>query len=201
MYAQSSIISEMFSWTGFGFGGYGAGNAYFPGWFNRTLNSQNQTVGAVPLPVAAAFKLQKELVVGTPQKLQLGRSSVDGFVVLAGRTETGHVVKVLLNNYQVDYDVLREITAILVSSIWGWVDSKYWLTWSIAGTNREYLDHGISTNTRERAYVHILFEKILADIEYQFLTESNSASIQLKPQYLYQVSFRTSITGNLLNFF
>jgi hypothetical protein len=115
MYAQSSTIAEMFSWTGFGFGGYGAGNAYFPGWFNRTLNSQNQTLGAVPLPVAAAFKLQKELVVTTPDKLELGRSSVNGFAVLAGKSEIGNVVNVLLNNYQVDYDVLREITAVLVS--------------------------------------------------------------------------------------
>ncbi|TIA78047.1 hypothetical protein D6C76_04300 [Aureobasidium pullulans] len=103
MYAQDTSLDRAMPWTGFGYGGTGAGNAPFQPWFNRS------SATAIPLNVAAAWKLQGELVVSTPQRLQLSGSSSNGFAVLAGRSNTGSRVNILLNNYQPNYDIAREI--------------------------------------------------------------------------------------------
>lgn len=110
MYAQDTSIDQVMPWTGFGYGGYGAGNAYFKPWFN--LSSDNETV---PLNVASAWKLQAELVMQTPIRVKLDGSSPDGFAALAGRSASRNQVQILLNNYQLNYDIPREIAAELVS--------------------------------------------------------------------------------------
>ncbi|KAL3459498.1 hypothetical protein BJX64DRAFT_291167 [Aspergillus heterothallicus] len=106
MYAQDTSLAQALPWTGFGYGGYGAGNAKFPAWFN-----DSSRVPAIPLNVAAAWKLQADLVVNTSTRVSVRGSSPDGFAVLAGRSESADVVQVLLNNYRVDYDIMREIAA------------------------------------------------------------------------------------------
>ena len=106
MYAQDTSLDQAFTWTGFGYGGYGAGGAYFTPWFN------NATRPPTPLNVAAAWKLQASLVQDTPNRLSLTGSSPDGFAALAGRSNSK--VQVLLNNYQLNYDIVREIANITV---------------------------------------------------------------------------------------
>jgi hypothetical protein len=106
MYAQDTYLSQAISWTGFGYGGTGAGDAPFQPWFNRTASNP-----AVPLPVAAAWKLQAELVLQTPHRLSLEGSSSDGFAALAGLSGSKDKVQILLNNYQPDYNIAREIAA------------------------------------------------------------------------------------------
>lgn len=103
MYAQDTSISQALSWTGFGYGGTGAGNAPFQAWFN-----QNTTAA---LPVALAWKLQADLILQTPHRLRLSGSSSDGFAALAGRSPAQDKIQILLNNYQPDYDIAREIAA------------------------------------------------------------------------------------------
>lgn len=110
MYAQDTNIDQVMPWTGFGYGGYGALNAYFTPWFNQTSN------GPMPMNVAAAWKRQAELVLQTPNRLHLDGSSPDGFAALAGSSSSSkQQVQILLNNYQSDYDIAREIAAQLVS--------------------------------------------------------------------------------------
>ena len=109
MYAQDTSVEQAFTWTGFGYGGYGAGNAYFTPWFN------NATSPPTPLNIAAAWKLQSSLVQDTPNRLSLQGSSPDGFAALAGRSISKNEVQILLNNYQLNYDIVREIANITVS--------------------------------------------------------------------------------------
>jgi hypothetical protein len=104
MYAQDTSLSQAMSWTGFGYGGTGAGDAAFPPWF--TPNTTN------PLPAAAAWLLQADLILHTPTRLALTGSSPDGFAALAGIDSSNTIVNILLNNYQPDYDIAREIAAI-----------------------------------------------------------------------------------------
>ena len=68
----------------------------------------------MPLNVAAAWKLQADLVLNTPDRLLLNGSSPDGFAALAGRSGSKDKVQVLLNNYQLNYDIVREIAALTV---------------------------------------------------------------------------------------
>ena len=111
MYAQSTSVDKLFSWTGFGFGGTGAGNAHFNSWFNLS-SVDNSTI---PLNVAAAWKLQAELVLNTPNRIGLESFDDQGFAVIAGAgmkmDSHQNMVQVLLNNYQLDYDIVREIAA------------------------------------------------------------------------------------------
>jgi len=93
-------------WTGFGYGGTGAGNAPFQPWFNRSVSGL-----PIALNVAAAWKLQGDLVVTTPQRLQLSGASGNGFAALAGQSAGRTRVQILLNNYQPNYDIAREIAA------------------------------------------------------------------------------------------
>jgi len=117
MYSQDTSLTQVFPWTGFGYGGYGAGNAYFQPWFN--LTSSNKTV---PLNAAAAWKLQASLDMYTSWRLQLEGSNPDGFAALAGKSADGKLVQVLLNNYQLNYDIVKEIATSLVSDIHGCVE-------------------------------------------------------------------------------
>ncbi|KAK4540359.1 hypothetical protein LTR36_009316 [Oleoguttula mirabilis] len=104
MYAQDAEnLQQTMPWPGFGYGGIGAGNQSFPAWFNKTADN-----ATVPLNVAAAWKLQAELVVNTPDRLELEGASPNGFAALAGGNG-GEEVQILLNNYQLDYDIPREI--------------------------------------------------------------------------------------------
>ncbi|KUJ07299.1 uncharacterized protein LY89DRAFT_742942 [Mollisia scopiformis] len=105
MYAQDTSLTQALSWTGFGYGGYGAGHAYFQPWFSLTSNNKT-----VPLNAAAAWKLQASLVTNTSQRLDLQGSSPDGFAALAGESESGEIVQVMLNNYQLDYDIVHHIS-------------------------------------------------------------------------------------------
>jgi hypothetical protein len=72
----------------------------------------------VPLPVAAEWKLQAGLVLQTAHRLSLESSSSDGFfAALAGRSTSEDKIQILLNNYQPDYDIAREIAARLAPLI------------------------------------------------------------------------------------
>ncbi|OJJ42277.1 hypothetical protein ASPZODRAFT_20604 [Penicilliopsis zonata CBS 506.65] len=112
MYAQDADgLEQALPWTGFGYGGYGAGNASFPAWFNETDGEP------VPLNAAAAWRLQADLVVNASSRLEVRGSSPDGFAVLAGRSATADEVQVLLNNYQLDYDIPRQIAAVMAPEL------------------------------------------------------------------------------------
>lgn len=107
MYAQDTPLSQAVSWTGFGYGGMGAGNAFFPPWFNH--NSTNPTI---PLNDAAVWLLQASLILQTPTRLSLTGSCPDGFAALAGIFPSNPTVNILPNNYQPDYAIAREFAAI-----------------------------------------------------------------------------------------
>lgn len=109
MYAQDAPVAQAMPWTGFGFGGSGAGDASFPGWFNRSASAS-----PTPLNIAAAWKLQGDLVVNASDRLGLHGVSDDGFAALAGRDGGRGGVQVLLNNYQPNYEIAREIAAEMV---------------------------------------------------------------------------------------
>lgn len=82
-------------------GGSGAGDAPFPPWFT------NSTTDPQPYNIAHAWKLQYELVSQTPQRVKLSGNSSNGFAALAGASP--NKVQVFLNNYQLNYDIAREI--------------------------------------------------------------------------------------------
>jgi hypothetical protein len=109
MYSQDTSVNQILAWPGFGYGGYGAGNARFFPFFNKT-----STNPAIPLNIAAAWKLQAELVLQTPVRVKLSGDSPDGFAALAGRSDHKDEVQILLNNYQLNYDIPREIAANIV---------------------------------------------------------------------------------------
>lgn len=111
MYAQDTVLERAMPWTGFGYGGTGAGNAPFQPWFNKSSSGT-----PIPLNVAAAWKLQGSLVLKTPQRVQLLGASSNGFAALAGRSNSGSLVQILLNNYQPNYDIAREFAAQLVKA-------------------------------------------------------------------------------------
>lgn len=126
MYAQSTPLAQALSWTGFGHGGYGAGHAWFHSWFNLDGPASNSSFpvpaggAAMPRPIASAWKLQASLVMVTPSRLSLSLPASkegDGFVALGGRDVKGGRVNVLVNNYQLNYDIPREITAALAPII------------------------------------------------------------------------------------
>lgn len=112
MYAQDTSLAQAMSWTGFGYGGTGAGNAPFPPWFNHT-----STNGAIPLDAADAWLLQSDLILHTPNRVSLIGSSSDGFAALAGISPSKTKINILLNNYQPNYDIAREIAAVAVPLI------------------------------------------------------------------------------------
>lgn len=97
-------------WPGFGYNGTGAGNQPFPGFFNKSAAGT-----PIPLNAAKALLLQAKLVTETPYRVAVDGSSEDGFAVLAGHSADHTKVQVLLNNYQLDYDIVREVTSQIVS--------------------------------------------------------------------------------------
>jgi len=149
MYAQDATnLEQTMPWPGFGYGGIGAGNASFPAWFNKTADNST-----TPLNVAAAWKLQADLVLNTPNRLQLQGDSPNGFAALAGRSggdEEYGEVQVLLNNYQLDYDIPREIANGTVCEI---------VVWNVRGADRftashyQCIDGCVSAFAAEWAYV------------------------------------------------
>jgi hypothetical protein len=109
MYAQDTSIAQALPWPGFGYNGTGAGNQPFQGFFQRS------STGPIPLNAARAWYLQGQLVTQTPSRLKVYGHSEDGFAAIAGRSPDGKKVQVLLNNYQFDYNIAKEITTQMVS--------------------------------------------------------------------------------------
>jgi len=109
MYEQDISIDQLMAWPGFDYGGMGADEAYYFFFFNKTSTNK-----LIPLNIAAAWKLQASLVTQTPQRLQLDGHSSSGFAALAGRSNCQDQVQILLGNYQVNYDIPREIAGVLV---------------------------------------------------------------------------------------
>lgn len=108
MYAQDTSIAQALPWPGFGYNGTGAGSQPFQGFFNRSAS------GPIPLNAARAWFLQGQLVTQTPSRLGLEGHSEDGFAAIAGISRDGEKVQILLNNYQFDYDIAKEITTQMV---------------------------------------------------------------------------------------
>lgn len=109
MYAQDTSIEQVMPWPGFGYNGTGAGSQPFHGFFNRSSN------GPVSLNAAKALLLQANLVTHSRNRVEVQGSSDDGFVVLAGLSMDKTKLQVLLNNYQLNYDIATETTAQIVS--------------------------------------------------------------------------------------
>ena len=110
MYGQDTSITQIIPYPGFGYGAMGAGGFDFPPFFIRS------DAGPVPLAAAKAFKLQGNLVLKTPNRVKVSAGhSENGFAVLAGRSTDLATVQVLLNNYQLNYDIPKEIATRLVS--------------------------------------------------------------------------------------
>lgn len=109
MYAQDTSIEQVMPWPGFGYNGTGAGGQPFHGFFNRSSN------GPIPLSAAKTLLLQANLVTQSPNRVEVQGSSDDGFAVLAGLSTDNTKLQVLLNNYQLNYDIATEITAQIVS--------------------------------------------------------------------------------------
>lgn len=109
MYAQDTSIEEVMSWPGFGYNGTGAGNQPFQGFFSKSSSGT-----PIPLNAAKAWLFQAKLIADTPYRVKVEGSSEDGFAVLAGRSANNTKVQVLLNNYQFNYDIAREITSQMV---------------------------------------------------------------------------------------
>jgi len=109
MFAQDTSIDQVLPWPGFGYGGTGAGSQPFQGFFNRSLS------GPIPLNAAKAWLLQGRLVTETNNRLKVVGGSEDGFAALAGISTNLTKVQILLNNYQLDFDIATEITAQMVS--------------------------------------------------------------------------------------
>ncbi|KAJ9246967.1 hypothetical protein DTO207G8_8427 [Paecilomyces variotii] len=108
IYAQDTSIEQALPWPGFGYNGTGADDQPFQGFFNRSSS------GPIPLNVAKAWLLQGKLVTETSHRVKVNGSSEDGFAALAGISTDRTKVQVLLNNYQFDYDIAREITTKMV---------------------------------------------------------------------------------------
>ncbi|CAI7612304.1 unnamed protein product [Penicillium glandicola] len=101
MYGQDADAERVMSWTGLGYGGYGWGNAYFQAWYNQTDS------GDIALNAGSAWVLSGDFVTNTPNRLAVVGSSDNGFTALAGISSDEKEVQVLLNNYQVDYDIVK----------------------------------------------------------------------------------------------
>ncbi|KAJ5715705.1 uncharacterized protein N7483_012886 [Penicillium malachiteum] len=101
MYGQDADAEQVMSWTGLGYGGYGWDDAYFQGWYNQTDS------GDIALNAGAAWVLSGDFVTNTPSRLSVSESSANGFAALAGVSSNKTEVQVLLNNYQVDYDIVK----------------------------------------------------------------------------------------------
>jgi len=143
MYAQDTSLEQAMPWTGFGYGGTGAGNAPFQPWFNRSVSGP-----PIALNVAAAWKLQGDLVATTPQRLQLSGASGNGFAALAGQSTGRTRVQILLNNYQPNYDIAREIAAQMARPL---PILTVWFTDDVVtGSSDEHLDHGLPSDSGER---------------------------------------------------
>ncbi|PVH72060.1 hypothetical protein DL98DRAFT_596387 [Cadophora sp. DSE1049] len=107
MYSQDTPITQALPWPGFGYGAIGASGGKFRGFFNKSDSGK-----PIPLQVAKAWKLQGDLVTQTPQRIRvISGHDEDGFGVLAGRSNKRDKVQILLNNYQLDFNIPREITA------------------------------------------------------------------------------------------
>ncbi|OJJ46531.1 hypothetical protein ASPZODRAFT_142343 [Penicilliopsis zonata CBS 506.65] len=111
MYGQDADVEQVMSWTGLGYGGYGYGDAYFQAWYTNTSN------GDVATNAGAAWVLSGQFVTETANRLALTGSSPDGFTALAGISDEEDQVQIMLNNYQVDYDILRQNTVQLITEL------------------------------------------------------------------------------------
>lgn len=111
MFAQDTTIDQVLPWPGFGYNGTGAGDQPFHGFFNRSSS------GPIPLNAAKAWLLQGKLVTQTPNRVKVVGSSADGFGALAGVSVDHAKVQVLLNNFQLNYNIATEITAQMVSQM------------------------------------------------------------------------------------
>ncbi|KAJ6127655.1 hypothetical protein N7523_003267 [Penicillium sp. IBT 18751x] len=111
MYAQDTSVEQVMPWPGFGYNGTGAGNQPFHGFFNRSAG------GPVSLNAAKAFLLQANLVSESPNRVKVQGSSDDGFAVLAGISTDNTKLQVLLNNYQLNYDIATEITTQIATIV------------------------------------------------------------------------------------
>lgn len=109
MYAQDTSIEQVMPWPGFGYNGTGAGSQPFHGFFNRSSN------GPIPLSAAKALLLQANLVGQSPNRVKVQGSSDDGFAVLAGVSTDNTKLQILLNNYQLNYDIVTQTTTQIVS--------------------------------------------------------------------------------------
>ncbi|PTU22259.1 hypothetical protein P175DRAFT_0529297 [Aspergillus ochraceoroseus IBT 24754] len=109
MYAQDTTIDQVLPWPGLGYNGTGAGKQPFQGFFNRSSS------GPIPLNAAKAWFLQGKLVTETSHRVKVDGSSEDGFAALAGVSTKDKKLQILLNNYQLDYDIAKQITAQMAS--------------------------------------------------------------------------------------
>lgn len=110
MYAQDTSASQIIPYPGFSYGALASGGVRYPGFFNKSDS------GPIPLDAAKAYLLQAQLITKSSNRINVDGSSSDGFVVLAGRSDSSTQVQVLLNNYQANFDIPREMAAKTVSS-------------------------------------------------------------------------------------
>lgn len=119
MYAQDTSLEVIFPWAGFSYGGIAGASVFFMGFFNKTVDNET-----LPLNAARAVSLQNTLIRDTPVRLQVDGHSPEGFAALSGVSEDGRKIQVLLNNYQLDYDLPRAISKAFVRVLLRLLGSK-----------------------------------------------------------------------------
>lgn len=170
MYAQDTSIEQALPWPGFGYNGTGADDQPFQGFFNRSSS------GPIPLNVAKAWLLQGKLVTETSHRVKVNGSSEDGFAALAGISTDRTKVQVLLNNYQFDYDIAREITTKMVRT---WTRTSVYLysnRVNLLGSYVEQVCFGISAHPRKWPLVKADPERFMATQLSLFYTVLNGES-------------------------
>lgn len=110
IYAQDTSIQHTILYPGLSYGGWGAGGFWYQGFFNKSASDQ-----PIPRNIAIAWLNYMSLLNQTPNRLELSGSSADGFAAIAGRSDDNNTVQVFLNNYQLDYEIPREILTELAS--------------------------------------------------------------------------------------
>lgn len=111
--AQDADVEQCLPWVGAGYGFYGGGRAWFEAFYERPDDSSKADIVN---PLGAAWQLHGQFLHSVSRRI--GVHGIDGtFNALAGISEIGDKISILLSNYQYSDQLVKDLNNAYMESI------------------------------------------------------------------------------------
>jgi hypothetical protein len=105
MIAQDADVEQCLPWTGVGYGFFGGGHAFFEPYYTRSADpSQPDMMN----PIGAAWQISGQFLFNMTSRVPITGCD-EGFAGLAGMSSDRKQIAILLSNYQVSDELLRDL--------------------------------------------------------------------------------------------